>query len=293
MQNPEIEGMKILLQEKIPETFITTKEMKEKIEKIRYKDYENYTEQTITKIDSLIIRSNVISNENYTIAINQKGQGFSKYKDIYINRFKPTADEKQGIFFYIKNIKTNKIWSSNYCNIEVNNSISFMPDKIEQETTVDGIKIKLKTTVSPKDEVEIRRAELENTGNEEQILEVVSYFEPVLSQKEQDYAHPAFNNLFLVSEYDEKTKALIIKRKARVPKQKAIYLATKMSTNSECIGDTEYEIDKEKFIRKGKSWYSKHDKIFFTVFKKSRIIYRNCSGNEKYYKNSSRSKNIC
>ena len=117
-------------------------------------------------------------------------------------------------------------------------------------------KTKLKTTVAPSDNVEIRRLELENTGNEEQVLEVVTYFEPVLSRKEQDYAHPAFNNLFLVSEYDEKTKSLIIKRKARETKQPAIYLATKMSTNSETIGDTEYEIDKEKFIRKRKHWYT-------------------------------------
>ena len=44
----------------------------------------------------------VISNENYVIAMNQKGQGVSKYKDYYVNRFKPTDDYAQGIFFSIK-----------------------------------------------------------------------------------------------------------------------------------------------------------------------------------------------
>jgi len=279
MQNPEMEGMKLLLQEKIPETFITTKETKEKIEKIKYKDYENYTEQVITKIDTPIIRSNVISNENYTVAMNQKGEGFSKWKDIYINRFKKTSDETQGIFTYVKNIKTNKIWSSNYQNSLDKYSISFMPDRIEQEANVDGIKTKLKTTVAQNDNVEIRRLELENTGNDEQILEIVSYLEPVLSKKEQDYAHPAFNNLFLVSEYDDVSNALIIKRKARNVNQKAIYLGVKMSTNGEMIGDIEYEVDKEKFIRKRKYWDTKYDKKFFTIFKKGRIIYRNYSCN--------------
>ena len=46
--------------------------------------------------------------------MDQKGEGFSKYKDIYINRFKKNHDNPQGIFFTIKNIKTKKIWSSNY-----------------------------------------------------------------------------------------------------------------------------------------------------------------------------------
>jgi len=251
MQNPEIEGMKFLLQEKIPETFITTKEAKEKIEKIKYKDYEDYTEQVITKIDSPLIRSNIISNEKYTIAINQKGQGFSKFNNIYINRYKQTADYSQGIFIYTKNIKTNKIWSSNFAQNAEKSTISFMPDRIEQETNVDGIKTTLKITIDPNEEVEIRRLELENTGNDEQILEVVSYFEPVLSTKEQDYAHPSFNNLFLVSRFDEETKSIIVKRRARGKTEQNIYLGAKFSTNSEIIGDIEYEIDKEKFISRG------------------------------------------
>ena len=251
MQNPEIEGTKILLQERIPETFITTKEKKEKIEKIKYKDYENYTEQVINKIDNRIIRGNVISNEDYCVAINQKGQGFSKYKDIYINRFKKTSDENQGIFFYIKNIRTNKIWSTNYSKETDKYSISFMPDRVKQEQEVDGIKTKMNVTIASNSPVEIRRLKIENTTSEEQTLEIVSYLEPVLSTKEQDYAHQAFNNLFVTSEYDEQTKTLIVKRRSRGPEHKRIYLAAKMSTNSEMIGDIEYETDKERFIGRG------------------------------------------
>ena len=110
MKNPEIEAVSILLQERMPETFIVTKEEKEVPQKLKYQDYENYAEITYNKLDENLIRANVISNENYMIAINQKGQGVSKYKDIYINRFKNTDEYNQGIFFYIKNIKTNKIW---------------------------------------------------------------------------------------------------------------------------------------------------------------------------------------
>lgn len=37
-----------------------------------------------------------------------------KYKDLYINRFKVTDDYMQGIYFYVKNIKTKDIWTTNY-----------------------------------------------------------------------------------------------------------------------------------------------------------------------------------
>ena len=253
MKNPEMEAVGILLQETMPETFIITKEKKEKVEKLKYKDYEDYMKNTYKKIDERLIRANVISNENYMVAMNQKGQGVSKYKDLYINRFKPTEDYPQGIFFAIKNIKNKNIWSSNYSFNENKNqyTISFMPDKDEQEITNGNIKTKIKTTVASNEPVEIRRLTLENEGLEEEILEVNTYFEPILSKKEQDYAHPAFNNLFLITKFDEETKSLIIKRKNREPNGKKVYLAVDLSTNSETVGDFEYEIEEEKYIGRG------------------------------------------
>ena len=254
VKNPEIEAVTILLQERMPETSIITKENKEKVEKLKYKDYENYSIQVFNKIEEKLTRGNVISNEDYTIAINQKGIGFSKYKDIYINRHKKTDDYAQGIFFYIKNIRTKKIWSSNYNDYTDKPdkySIKFMPDQDEIERIDGNIKSTIKITTSPDDPVEIRRLELKNTGNEEEILEISSYFEPVLSSKEQDYAHQAFNNLFLIFEYDDKTNNLIIKRKKRAKNDEEIYLATQMFTECEIIGENEFEIDKEKFIGRG------------------------------------------
>ena len=58
------------------------------------------------KIDERVIRGNVIGNEKYVVEINQNGDGVSKFGDIYINRFKKTDDYKQGIFVYVKDIKT-------------------------------------------------------------------------------------------------------------------------------------------------------------------------------------------
>ena len=199
----------------MPETSIITKETKEKIEKPKYQDYEDYSVVTYNKIDERLIRGNVISNENYVIAMNQKGEGVSKYKDIYINRFKKTDDYPQGIFFDIKNIKTKNIWSSCQYKETNNYKISFMPDKIEQEIEQDNIKTKIQTIITPDDNSEIRKVTLENRGLEEEILEITAYFEPVLSKKEQDYAHPVFNNLFLKFNYDENTNSILVKRRTR------------------------------------------------------------------------------
>ena len=256
MQNPEIEAVSILLQERMPETFILTKENKEKPEKIKYKDYENYTVREYNKIDERIIRGNVIGNEKYVIAINQNGNGVSKFEENYINRFKKTDDYNQGIFFYIKDIQTNEIWSATGEDNCEHFTIQFMPDKDQfekvklinnEKENEEQIKTKLKVTVDANEPVEIRRLEIQNNTQEEKIFEVTSFFEPVLSRKEQDYAHQSFNNLFLVYGYNEENDYLTVKRKKRENNQKELYLIAKMQTNSEKIGETEYEIDKAKF----------------------------------------------
>ena len=58
-----------------------------------------------------------------------------------------------------------------------------MPDRDEQELLNGNIKTIIKTTISSQEPVEIRRVIFENQGNQEEILEVTSYFEPVLSKK--------------------------------------------------------------------------------------------------------------
>ena len=248
MENPELEAVSILLQERMPETFNITKENKEKPEKIKYQDYENYSVREYSKIDERVIRGNVIGNEKYVVAINQEGVGVSKFEDNYINRFKRTDDYKQGIFFFIKDIETNDIWTATGEDNCDKFTIQFMPDKNQFEKVKGKIKTKLKTTVDANEPVELRRLEIQNNTEQEKIFEITSYFEPVLSKKEQDYAHQAFNNLFLVYEYDEETNNLIIKRKNRELNERQLYLIAKMQTNCEKIGETEFEINKEKFI---------------------------------------------
>ena len=247
VKNPEVKAVEILLQEKMPETFIVTKEEKERPERGKYEDFEDYSITTYKKIDERLVRSNVLSNGGYTIALNQKLQGFSKYNDIYINRFKTTDDYDQGIFIYIKDIESKKIYKIG----ESGSLVSFMPDEVHFEKSEDNIKTNLKITIDPEEAVEIRSLELENLSEKEIALEITSSFEPILSTCNQDYAHPAFNNLFLVFDYNLDENILEVKRKKRNNDEKEIYLETAFLTDSETIVDNEFEIDKEKFNSRG------------------------------------------
>ena len=252
MHNPEIEAVDILLQERMPINVITTKERKEKVEELKYIDYEPYSERVYNSLNPYITNINVISNDNYTICINDRGEGLSKYKNAIINKFKQTDDYMQGIFFYIKDVKKQKTWNLARKNVEKNEKyeVQFMPDSSRFIQEIDGIRTNLKIGISPDEPVEIRSLEIENTGEEELILEISSMLEPVLSRKEQDYAHPAFNKLFLKTEYLNDTDSILVKRKAR-GKEEELFLGVNLYTEAETIGDLEYEIDRCKLLGRG------------------------------------------
>ena len=254
IENPEIEAVDILLQERMPESVIITKEQKIKPKKIKYHDYEDYCVRVIPLKEIQTPEINAIANGKYTIVTNQKGEGYSKFNDIYINRYKKTSLETQGIFFYMKNIKNKRIWTSNY------SSYLGKPDKYEitfaedmnKIVRVDGnIETIMKNVIASKTPVEIRNIELLNTGLEEETIEITTALEPILSKKEQDYAHPAFNQLFLRYEYIEDEKIILVQRRNRENSEEGIYLAVTLYSEQENIGEIEYEIDKEKFYGRG------------------------------------------
>ena len=251
MNNPEIEAVEILLEERMPENVIITKEQKEKVEKVKNIDYETYAVREFNKPFDKLKNINLISSEDYSILMDQKGNGYSKYKDIVVNRFKKTDDVEQGIFFFFKNIKTKRIWTSgqmNYLAPADKYTVCFSPETTKFIRQDGGIETITKVFIVPNSPVEIRRIELKNLGNIEETIEVSSFLEPILSSLEQDYSHKAFNNLFLTFEFLEDTGTILVKRKKRDNKKDDVYLAVNLYTASDTVGELEYELDKEKFV---------------------------------------------
>lgn len=250
MKNPELQAIDILLQEKMPENIIITKEEKEKVEKMKYTEEQVYSYKEITKPVGRLPQINILSSDNYTIVIDEKGLGYSKYGDILINRYKKTNEVEQGICFFFKNVKTNRIWTSghlNYLSMADKYVMSFTPEQAKIARQDGNIETVTKVSISPNEPVELRTIELTNHGLEEETIELTSYLEPVLSHQEQDHAHPAFNKLFLTYEYLEDTHSILVHRRKREQSQKDIFLGVNLYTENETIGELEFEIDKEKF----------------------------------------------
>ena len=245
MENPEIQAVDILLQERMPRDMLITKDKKEKTKKIKYTGYDNYIENSYTKVDTVLRKANITSSEDYMIYVDDRGQGFSKYKDILINKYKETADTEQGIIFYVKNTRTNTTWKANYAHEDKENSkyeVVFSEDKTKITKSINDIETEVKIIAGESSGVEIRSIRIRNNSKAQENLEVISTFEPCLSRKEDDIAHPAFNNLFLKYSKSENGD-LIIKRNKR-GSSREMYLGCNLILENSENQDLEYEIDR-------------------------------------------------
>ncbi len=256
-KNHEIQATNILLQERMPNKLIITKEKKEKVTKNKNLNFNSYIERVIENPSKKYRNINVISNKKYKITIDDFGDSISEYEDVMINNFKNTSEIKQRINSYIKNVRTKKI-------IEIKNNarVIFAPDKAKFGKIENNLKIEETVCLDPNRPIEIRRIEIENLGSQDEVFEIIVDFEPSLSRKMQEYSHPTFNKLFM--KLDEVNENVVFEKKDRNDEENK-YLATTLYTENEQLVEFEYEIDKEKYLGRenlGLSNMVRHQKSF-------------------------------
>ena len=214
MRNPEVDAVKVLLNERMPEEVVLERNSRDKELKEKYNN--NYEDKEVFYNNKEYFkRYNSISSDNYTNIINHTGQGYSKCGNIQINRYRNRKDIQEGIGIYFKNLQTKKIWSS----FKSDKAI-FSQSKNELIKREENIRTDIKVFLPPEKNAEIRQIEIED-----------------------DIAHPVYNNMFLKFEYLKKERILICSRKID---DKNIYLGIKIinDTNQEF----EFELDREKFV---------------------------------------------
>lgn len=101
--------------------------------------------------------------------------------------------------------------------------IIFSPEANKIVRNDENIRTVTKIIVDTDDPVEIRRLELKNNGVSEEVLEITALLEPVLSNAMQDFAHKAFNNLFVSFEYIDSINTIVVKRKHTLTVKRCIY----------------------------------------------------------------------
>ena len=248
---PEVKSTELLLKEKIPQNVVFERE-----EDFSLKNKYIEGERLIPRIFEGIKYENpeilLLSNGEYSSMITLTGSGYSKRNDMMLYRWKgDSTSDDSGLFFYIKNLNSNDYWSATYepCkDLGDGYNAEFNLDKAKFNRKDGNIETQMEVVISSENNFEVRKLTLNNLGDKGRSLEVTSYMEITLTAFSADAVHPAFSNLFIQTEYNEKENVLIGSRRGRVKGAKVPYIFHKSVVNGEMEGQITYETSRLDFI---------------------------------------------
>ena len=267
MQEPVFRSMETLLKEKAQvKPYIDLKVTQYK----RYQYSKVQTESDARDYDGIatVPEIGVVSNGLYTVLVNDRGSGFSRYRNILINRYRKISADHYGTYLYIRNLNNDKLWCNTYSPLDVMPSqyrVSFASDKISFMRVDDDIETKTEITVLKDYFAEIRRLTFTNNSEKDIDLEITTYGEVVMTPRESDAGHRVFNGMKILSEFDNEHEALVFSKPAQDDKDSFYYVIHKLFVNQEDLTSphtsfniasshlVEYETSRVKFLGRGGS----------------------------------------
>ena len=254
MREPVMRSMETLLKEKAQvRPYIDLRVTQYK----RYRYQKVTTESDARDYDGIanVPETGVVSNGQYTVLLNDRGSGFSRFRDTMLNRYRKISSDHYGMYLYVRNLKTDRIWSATYSPLDVmpeKYHVSFASDKIAYLRVDNGIETKTEVTVLKDRSAEIRRYTFTNHSAEDVDLEITTYGEVVLSTAAEDESHRVFNSMKVASEWDEAHEALLFNRPAANNTRN--YMMHRLWVDDQEESSlVEYETSRIKFLGRGGS----------------------------------------
>jgi len=217
---------------------------------------------TFTTPHTVTPRSLLLSNGRYTLMVTNSGAGYSQWRGREITRWRsdPTCDSG-GIFCYLHEADPERTWSSSYHPVggePAGYSVDFTLDRAVLRRSDDGVHTETEISVSPEDDVEVRRIALSNRSARARTLQLTSYVELSLAPHNTDRQHPAFNKLFIQTEALPGQQALLAHRRARGAGEEPLWVGHTLALQAGGDGPPpqmpwQFETDRGLFIGRGRT----------------------------------------
>ncbi len=202
-------------------------------------------------------RVHLLSNRQYSVMITNAGAGYSTCGDLDVTRWREDRTRDcWGQFCYVRDLRSGLLWSAGFQPLDRvpdEYEVIYSTDKAEFRRVDAGIETHWEVTVSPEHRAEVRRVTLTNHNHRPHELEVTSYAEVVLAPHRADLAHPAFNKLFLETEFIAAEEALLCRRRPRAADQKPVWGVHVIAVDGPTVGEVQYETDRARFLGRGRT----------------------------------------
>ncbi len=256
--DPIVEATELLLQERMPRDVLVARPRAEDVKSAA--DVRDLAPPVLRRFSSphdAIPRTHLLSNGRYAVMVTAAGSGYSRWRDVAVTRWREDATrDSWGSYLFLRDMHTGAVWSAGHqpSGTEADSyEVTYLEDHAEISRRDGSITTRLVVVVSAEHDAEIRRVSLANLGSHAREIELTSYAEIALAPQPADAAHPAFQNLFVQTEFAPEIGALLAKRRPRSRDEQPIWAAHVAAVEEETGGVIQYETDRARFLGRGRS----------------------------------------
>ncbi|WP_425619242.1 glucoamylase family protein [Anatilimnocola sp. NA78] len=251
--HPFARAAELLLQERVPTVMTPFEPHADEVEPVAVQHEEQQlVSRRLTGVKTPNPRTHILSNGKYSVMLSSAGGGFSRSQQLDVTRWRSDATlDAWGQFFYLRDLESEQVWSATYqptCVEPDNYEVIFAIDKVEFHRRQGDWETLLEVAVSPEHNTEVRQLRITNHSDKPKSMQVTSYAEIALAPAAADLAHPAFQKLFLETEYIGEETAILARRRPRDAQQKALYAVHVLATPSDGASDIQHETSRQAFL---------------------------------------------
>ncbi len=254
MACPPLKAAELLLQERVPKTAASVFAQDSAPDTSRTLSGESMM-RVFTHPTPPAPEVHLLSNGRYHVVISSAGGGYSRWRDLAVTRWREDATRDcWGTFVYLRDLATGDFWSTAYhptLRETKGYEAIFTQARAEFRQRHAGLEIHTQISVSPEDDVELRRTTITNRSPVARVIELTSYAEVVLSLPAADAAHPAFSNLFVQTEFARNSSAILCTRRAHSQAERPPWLLHLMVGQEGEQGEVSCETDRARFVGRG------------------------------------------
>jgi cyclic beta-1,2-glucan synthetase len=252
-----IQSVELLLQEQIPTTAELQYPSPEDTQLLPANQPQINTAPWNVPINAPMPQVHYLSNGRYGVMLTSAGSGYSQWQSMALTRWRAdTTLENWGTWIYVRDQESGSLWSAGcqpVCRAAENENTMFYPHKAEFQRRDQNIFLQMEVTVPPDDDLEVRRIRLTNQGDTPRRLLLTSYGEIILAAQESDQRHPAFNKLFIESEYLPQINGLLFRRRPRSAVETPAYLVHMLVMQPGKEINPQYETDRARFLGRNRT----------------------------------------
>ncbi|WP_347332323.1 GH36-type glycosyl hydrolase domain-containing protein [Marinimicrobium locisalis] len=199
----------------------------------------------------------LLSNGRYHVMATHAGGSASHWGELAVTRWREDAtSDSWGTFIYLRDRDNGKYWSTAHqptLQPAEHYEAIFVQARAEYRRRDHAIEAHTEISVSPEDDVEIRRVTLTNQSSRVRHIEVTSFAEVVLAPLNADLAHRSFSNLFVQTEILPGRRAILCTRRPRTPGEKVPWMFHLLAAPGSVADEPSYETDRARFIGRGRT----------------------------------------